>query len=40
MGEGQRNGNFNQNGKLGHLCTKVTKSKLYDSQVEIVLLCI
>ena len=30
---GERNGKFSQNGKLGHLCTKVTEVKLYDSWV-------
>ena len=30
---GERNGKFSQNGKLGHSCTKVTKSRLYDSRV-------
>ena len=35
--EGQRNGKFSLNGKLGHLCAKVTKSRLYDSQSEIML---
>ena len=30
---GQRNGRFSQNGKLGNSCVRVTKSKLYDSQV-------
>ena len=33
VAEGQRNGKFSQNGKLGHSCTKVTKSRLYDSRV-------
>ena len=27
-----QNGMFGQNGKLGHLCTNVTKGKLYGSQ--------
>ena len=31
--EGQRNVKFSQNGKLGLSCAKVTKSRLYDSQV-------
>ena len=31
--EGQRNGKFNQNGKLDHLCVRVTKSRLYESRV-------
>ena len=31
--EGQRNGKFGQNGKLGHSCARVTKSRLYDSWV-------
>ena len=33
MAEGQRNGKFSQNGKLGHSCVRVTKGRLYDSQV-------
>ena len=33
MVEGQRNGKFSQNGKLGHSCVKVTKRRLYESQV-------
>ena len=33
MVEGQRNGKFGQNGKLGHSCVRVTTGKLYDSQV-------
>ena len=39
LAEGQRNGNFGQNckfgwnGKLGHSCVRVTKGRLYDSQV-------
>ena len=39
MADGQRNGKFSlngkfgQNGKLGHSCVRVTKSRLYDSQV-------
>ena len=33
MVEGQRNGKFCQNGKLGHSCARVTKSRLYDSRV-------
>ena len=42
MAEGQRNGKFSlngkfgQNGKLGHSCVRVTKGRLYDSQVVIV----
>ena len=31
--EGQRNGKLSQNGKLGHSCVRVTKGRLYDSQV-------
>ena len=31
--EGQRNGKFNQNGKLGHSCVRVMKGRLYDSRV-------
>ena len=31
--EGQRNGKFSQNGKVGHSCVRVTKSRLYDSRV-------
>ena len=31
--EGQRNGKFIQNGKLGHSCVRVTKGRLYDSRV-------
>ena len=31
---GERNGKFNQNGKLGHSCTNnVIKAKCYDSRV-------
>ena len=33
MVEGQRNGEFSQNGKLGLSCARVTKSRLYDSRV-------
>ena len=33
MVEGQMNGKFSQNGKLGHSCARVTKNRLYDSQV-------
>ena len=39
MTEGQRigkfsqNGKFCQNGKLGHSCVRMTKGRLYDSQV-------
>ena len=33
VAEGQRNGKFGQNGKLGHSCTNVTKGKLYSSRV-------
>ena len=39
VAEGQRNGKFSlngkfdQNGKLGHSCVRVTKGRLYDSQV-------
>ena len=29
----KRNGKFSLNGKLGHLCPRVTKSRLYDSRV-------
>ena len=31
--EGQRNGKFSQNGKLGHSRARVTKSRLYESRV-------
>ena len=31
--EVQRNGKFSQNGKLGHLCVRVTMSRLYESLV-------
>ena len=31
--EGQKNGKFSQNVKLGHSCVRVTKRRLYDSQV-------
>ena len=31
--EGQRNCTFSVNGKLGHSCARMTKSKLYDSRV-------
>ena len=31
--EGQRNGKFSLNGKLGHLCVRVTKGRLSDSRV-------
>ena len=31
--EGQRNGKFGQNGKLGHSCVRVTKGRFYGSQV-------
>ena len=31
--EGQRNGKFSQNGKLGHSCVRVMKSRLYESRV-------
>ena len=33
MVEGQRNSKFSQNGKLGHSCVRVTKSRLYESRV-------
>ena len=33
MVEGQRNGKFSQNGKLGHSCGRVTKSRFYVSRV-------
>ena len=33
MVEGQRNGKFSQNGKLGHSCVRVTKGRLYDSRI-------
>ena len=39
MAERQRNvkfslnGKFGQNGKLGHLCVRMTKGRLYDSRV-------
>ena len=45
VAEGQRNslnGKFGQNGKIGHSCVRVTKGRLYDSQVRdhvIVLKC-
>ena len=29
--EGQKNGKFSLNGKLGHSCVRVTKGRLYDS---------
>ena len=35
--ERQRNGTFSQSGKLGHSCTKITKSRLYDSRVRFVI---
>ena len=31
--EGQRNGEFSQNGKLGRSCARVTKRRLYESRV-------
>ena len=31
--EGQRNGRFGQNGKLGHSCAGVTKGKFSESRV-------
>ena len=33
MAEGQRNGKLSLNGKLGHLCAGVMKSRLYESRV-------
>ena len=33
VAEGQMNGKFGQNGKLGHSCARVRKGKLYDSRV-------
>ena len=33
MIEGQRNGKFSQNGKLGHSCVRVMKSRVYDLRV-------
>ena len=33
VAEGQRNGKFSQNSKLGHSCARATKSRLYDSRV-------
>ena len=33
VAEGQRNGKFSQNGKLGLSCVRVTKSRLYGSRV-------
>ena len=33
MAEGQRNVKFSLNGKLGHLCARVMKGRLYDSRV-------
>ena len=33
MVEGQRNGKFSRNGKLGHSCARVKKSRLNYSQV-------
>ena len=39
MVEGQRNGIFNQNGKLGHSCARVMKKNVPESQVK-VHLCI
>ena len=35
MVEGQRNGKFNFNGKLVHSCARVTKNRLYKSQVRV-----
>ena len=32
VAERQRNGKFRRNGKLGHSCARVTKSKLHDSR--------
>ena len=31
--EGQRDGKFSQDGKLGHSCVRVTKGRLYESRV-------
>ena len=33
VAEGQRNGKFSLNGKLGYSCVRVTKGRLYDSRV-------
>ena len=33
MVEGQRDGKLSQNGKLGHSCARVMKSRLYETQV-------
>ena len=33
VAEGQRNGKFSQNGKLGHSCTRVIKTNLVSSRV-------